>query len=146
MIPTAVAENVKPLGIMLSVSLALIWILALTQTTTFGSWILKSNKGDIMADPYDKKFYHKFEKILRILIKRRWITICGAVCALFLALFIMGIMPQNFFPSMDKNYFRADMFWPDGYNIYEVEKELQEIENELMQKPEVERVYVSMGS
>ncbi len=32
----------------------------------------------------------------------------------------MGLMPQNFFPSLDKPYFRADVFYPDGYSIREV--------------------------
>ena len=144
--PSAVAEIVKPLFIVLSVSLALSWILALAQTTTFGTWILKSNNSDKIVDPYDKKFYRSFEKVLRMLIKRRWFTLCGAILALVLALVIMGLMPQNFFPNMDKNYFRADLFWPDGYSIFEVEKEITQIEKKLMEQPEVKRVSVSMGS
>ena len=144
--PSAVAEIVKPLFIVLSVSLALSWILALCQTTTFGSWILKENEGGAGSDPYDTKFYHRFENILRNLIKRRWLTIGSAVAALVISLFVMGLMPQNFFPSMDKNYFRADMFWPDGYNIREVEKDIKQIEQHLLSDPEVERVSVTMGS
>ena len=42
--PSAVAEMVKPLFIVLAVSLALSWILALTQTTVFGNFILKRRK------------------------------------------------------------------------------------------------------
>ena len=41
-----VAEMVKPLFIVLAVSLGLSWILALTQTTVFGNFILKENSGD----------------------------------------------------------------------------------------------------
>lgn len=144
--PSAVAEIVKPLFIVLSVSLALSWVLALCQTTTFGSWILKDNDGNDQKDPYDSKFYHKFENILRMLIKRRWFTIGSAIAALFLSLVVMGLLPQNFFPNMDKNYFRADMFWPDGYNILQVEKEMVEIEKTVMAQPEVERVSITMGA
>ena len=144
--PSAVAEIVKPLFIVLSVSLALSWILALAQTTTFGSWILKNSSGDNNKDPYDKSFYHKFDKILRTLIRARWATIVSAVIALVIAFVVMGLMPQNFFPSMDKNYFRADLFWPDGYNIFEVEKEVADIEKELLSQPEVKRVSVTIGS
>lgn len=144
--PSAVAEIVKPLFIVLSVSLSLSWVLALCQTTTFGSWILKEAKAGEATDPYDKKFFHRFDSMLRILIKRRWLTISGAVGALAISLYIMGTMPQNFFPSMDKNYFRADMFWPDGYNILEVEREVKQIEKDVMALPEVERVSIVLGS
>ena len=40
--PSSVAEIVKPLFIVLAISLGLSWILALTQTTTFGNFILKA--------------------------------------------------------------------------------------------------------
>lgn len=40
-------------------------------------------------------------------------------------LIVMGLMPQNFFPSLDKPYFRADVFYPDGYSIREVETEMK---------------------
>lgn len=60
--PASVAEIVKPLFIVLAVSLGLSWILALTQTTTFGNFILKEAKPGESKDPYDTKLYHKFEK------------------------------------------------------------------------------------
>ena len=144
--PSSVAEIVKPLFIVLAVSLSLSWILALTQTTTFGSWILKASTGNGGVDPYDKKLYHQFEIVLRKMIKFKWATIFSAIGLLFISLIVMGAMPQNFFPSMDKNYFRADMFWPDGYNIYQVEKDIKQIESELLSHEEVKQVTVTMGS
>ncbi len=58
----------------------------------------------------------------------------------------MGLMPQNFFPSLDKPYFRADVFYPDGYSIRDVETEMKKVEAHLMQQPEVKRVSVTFGS
>ena len=84
--PASVAEIVKPLFIVLAISLGLSWVLALTQTTTFGSFILKENKGGDNKDPYDTKLYHKFEKILGMLIRRRYITLVSVVATLFLSL------------------------------------------------------------
>ncbi len=144
--PSSVAEIVKPLFIVLSISLMLSWLLALCQTTTFGSWILKENDGKDSGDPYDTKFYHKFENFLRTLIRRRWLTIVGAIATLFFSLFVMGLLPQNFFPNMDKNAYRADMFWPDGYSINDVESDIEEIEKVVLQNPDVLRVSVSIGS
>ena len=58
----------------------------------------------------------------------------------------MGMMPQNFFPSLDKPYFRADIFYPDGYSIRDVEKEMKQVEAHLLQQPEVKRISTTFGS
>ena len=111
--PASVAEIVKPLFIVLAVSLGLSWVLALTQTTTFGNFILKEAKPGENKDPYDTKLYHKFESVLGRLIKRRYVTISTVVATLFLSLFVMSIMPQSFFPIMSKPYSRADLIFPE---------------------------------
>ena len=134
--PASVAEIVKPLFIVLAVSLGLSWVLALTQTTTFGNFILKEAKPGENKDPYDTKLYHKFESELGRLIKRRYVTISTVVATLFLSLFVMSIMPQSFFPIMSKPYFRADLIFPEGYSIYDVETNVKKIEEEYLSKNE----------
>ena len=121
--PSSVAEIVKPLFVVLAISLGLSWILALTQTTVFGNFILKAKANGDAKDPYDKPFYHKFASILRTLIRRKVLTLGSMVALFIISLVIMGMMPQNFFPSLDKPYFRADVFYPDGYSINDVVKE-----------------------
>ena len=134
--PASVAEIVKPLFIVLAVSLGLSWVLALTQPTTFGNFILKEAKPGESKDPYDTKLYHKFESVLGRLIKRRYVTISTVVATLFLSLFVMSIMPQSFFPIMSKPYFRADLIFPEGYSIYDVETNVKKIEEEYLSKNE----------
>ena len=143
--PSAVAEIVKPLFVVLAVSLGLSWILALTQTPVFGNFILKEKKDDTARDPYDTKFYNGFAKVLRKLIRYKIVTIVGVILLFVLSLVIMGLMPQNFFPNMDKPYFRADCFLPEGYSIRESEKMLSDIENYLMQQEEVVNVSTTLG-
>ncbi len=143
---SGVAEIVKPLFIVIGVSLGLSWILALTQTTTFANMMFKETESGDAKDPYDKKFYHRFEAILRKLIYRRWVTITTVVAVFFLSLVIMGMMPQNFFPSLVKPYFRADMIFQAGTNIREVERNMIEIEDYLLKQPEIKKVSISMGS
>ena len=144
--PSAVAEIVKPLFVVLAISLTLSWILALSQTTVFGNFILKAHPKNTGKDPYDKPFYHKFAKILQVLIKRKTLTI-GTMVLLFIAsLVTMGLMPQNFFPSMDKPYYKADVFYPDGYSINDVANEMKQVENHLLYMPAVEKASITFGS
>lgn len=144
--PASVAEIVKPLFIVLAVSLGLSWILALTQTTTFGNFILKEGKPGEMKDPYDNKIYHAFDRLMLRLIKRRYVTVLSVVAALFVALFIMAIMPQSFFPVMNKPYFRADLIFPDGTGIDKVEGQVKKIEAYLRNDPAVKSFSFTLGS
>ena len=143
--PASVAEIVKPLFIVLGVSLGLSWILALTQTTTFGNFILKEAKPGESKDPYDTKLYHKFENVLGRLIKRRYLTLTSVVATLFLSLFIMSIMPQSFFPIMYKPYFRADLIFPEGYGIDDVERNVIKIEEYLKNNDKIKSYSFTLG-
>ena len=143
--PASVAEIVKPLFIVLGVSLGLSWILALTQTTTFGNFILKEAKPGESKDPYDTKLYHKFENVLGRLIKRRYLTLTSVVATLFLSLFIMSIMPQSFFPIMNKPYFRADLIFPEGYGIDDVERNVFKIEEYLKNNDKIKSYSFTLG-
>lgn len=143
--PASVAEIVKPLFIVLAVSLGLSWILALTQTTTFGNFILKEAKPGESKDPYDTQLYHKFEKVLGRLIKRRYLTLASVVATLFLSLFIMSIMPQSFFPIMNKPYFRADLIFPEGYGIDDVERNVIKIEESLKNNDKIKSYSFTLG-
>ena len=144
--PSAVAEIVKPLFVVLAISLGLSWVLALTQTTTFGNFILKAKPANGAKDPYDKPFYHKFASILHVLIRKKALTLSAVIALFVVSLVIMGMMPQNFFPSLDKPYYRADVFYPDGYSINEVTKEMEAVEAYLLAQPEVDKVSITFGS
>lgn len=143
--PSAVAEIVKPLFIVLAVSLGLSWVLALTQTTTFGNFILREKPDPAGKDPYDTAFYNRFARLLKKLIRYKVITLLGVVGLFILSLMIMSRMPQNFFPNMDKPYFRADCFLPEGYSIRESERMLSDIEAYLRKQEEVVTVSTTLG-
>lgn len=143
--PASVAEIVKPLFIVLGVSLGLSWILALTQTTTFGNFILAEAKPGESRDPYDTRLYHRFEALLGKLIKRRFITLTAVVATLIGSFVVMALMPQSFFPTMNKPYFRADLIFPEGYSIREVEKNILKIESYLESNPNIKSYAITMG-
>lgn len=145
--PSGVAEIVKPLFIVLALSLGLSWVLALVQTPLFGNFILKAPKeGEAIKDPYDTKFYHKFGIFLSNLIKWRWATLGVMVVLFILSLWVMSIAPKSFFPNIEKPYFRADCLLPDGYSIQDTDMELGKISEWLEQQPEVKKVSVTVGS
>ncbi len=141
--PSAVAEIVKPLFVVLALSLGLSWVLALTQTPLFGDFMLRVSPSEKI--PYDTPFYHRFDRFLALLLRWRWTVIATVVSLFFVSMWVMGRLPQDFFPSLDKPYFRADVLLPDGFDIRETERNIKQMEDWLRAREEVRRVSVTMG-
>lgn len=142
--PSSVAEIVKPLFVVLALSLLLSWLLALTQTPLFAGFLLRARPH--AGDPYDTKFYHAFDRFLERLLRWRWGVVAGVVALFAGSLVVMGRMPQNFFPSLYKPYFRADVLLPEGFGIRETERNLRRMEEWLAAQPEVRCVSATLGA
>ncbi|MFR9672737.1 MAG: efflux RND transporter permease subunit, partial [Rikenellaceae bacterium] len=141
--PSAVAEIVKPLFVVLAISLLMSWLLALIQTPLFAMFILKGEKEKKSKE--EGRFYRWFYRSLISLIRHRWWVVATAIAILIGATQIMARMPQDFFPSLDKPYFRADVILPEGYNIEATERELIAMERWLERQREVVCVSTTVG-
>ena len=140
--PSSVAEIVKPLFVVIAVSLMLSWILALTQTPLFGEMLLRvpMARGQRAA-----RAERLFDSVLVAMLRHRWTTIVTAVVLFVGSLWVMAQLPQNFFPSLDKPYFRADVILPEGHNIIQTERVLSEMSEWLLSQEEVRHVSTTAG-
>ena len=140
--PSSVAEIVKPLFVVIAVSLMLSWILALTQTPLFGEMLLRvpMARGQRAA-----RAERLFDSVLVAMLRHRWTTIVTAVVLFVGSLWVMALLPQNFFPSLDKPYFRADVILPEGHNIIQTERVLSEMSEWLLSQEEVRHVSTTAG-
>ena len=91
------------------------------------------------------RFERMFDYTLGSMLRHRWLTVLAAVILFVASLFAMGKMPQNFFPSLDKPYFRADVILPEGHNIRQTERLMLEMSAWLREQPEVRHVSATVG-
>ena len=140
--PSSVAEIVKPLFVVIAVSLLLSWVLALTQTPLFGRSLLKVPS---VRSERSVRYEKVLDGVLMSMLRHRWLTIISALLLFVGSLWAIGKMPQNFFPSLDKPYFRADVILPEGHNIRQTESVLLEMSQWLREQPEVRHVSVTAG-
>ena len=139
--PSSVAEIIKPLFVVVALSLLLSWVLALTQVPMFGVSMLRVQDATTSHLPSGW-----FAGWMHTLLARRWMVV-ACVAVLFVgALFAMNRMPQNFFPRLDKPYFRADVILPEGYDIQSTEQHIDSMTTWLNSQPGVVRVSASMGA
>ncbi len=140
---SSVAEIVKPLFAVLSVSLLLSWALSLTQVPLMGVRMLAMpRRGQV----YDTALFRFFDRTLRFTLRHPLPVLAGAYVLFAGSLALMSVMPQNFFPTLDKPYFRADCTLPDGYNIEDMSSCVEDMERWLMSRPEVKTVSSAMGA
>lgn len=139
--PSAVAEIIKPLFVVIALSLLLSWALAMTQVPLFGIYMLSSQ-------PTMRLQQHLgwFEGVLRLMLAHRWTVVCCSVVLLLGSIAAMRYMPHNFFPQLDKPYFRADVILPEGYDIGATQQNLDTMSRWLLQHPDVKRVSTTAGA
>ena len=139
--PSAVAEIIKPLFVVIALSLLLSWALAMTQIPLFGVYMLS-------PQPTMRLQQHLgwFEGVLRRMLAHRWTVVCCSVVLLLGSIAAMRYMPHNFFPQLDKPYFRADVILPEGYDIGTTQQNLDTMSRWLLQHPDVKRVSTTAGA
>lgn len=135
---SSVSEIIRPLFVVLAVSLLLSWVLALSQVPLMGSRLLR---------PTPERFSTggRLEKVITAFVRYKWITVIGAYLLLIGSLVVMNLLPKDFFPNLDKPYFRADCRLPDGYNIRDTERATRRMEQWLLAQSEVAGVSVAVG-
>lgn len=139
--PSAVAEIVKPLFAVIALSLVISWVLALTQVPMFGMFMLKS---PFRAGAQGR--FAGFDRVLGWMLGHRWTVVTASVALFAGSMAVMRVMPQNFFPQLDKPYFRADVILPEGYDIAHTQRCLDTMTRWLHAQPEVVRVSTTAGS
>lgn len=139
--PSSVAEIIKPLFVVIALSLLLSWVLALTQVPLFGLYMLRNRTLSYQPSRLDW-----FDKILRYALRRRWAVVIGSILLFVVSIVAMRAMPQNFFPQLDKPYFRADVILPDGYDIESTQRNLDVMSSWLLAQDDVVKVSTTAGA
>lgn len=139
--PSSVAEIIKPLFVVVALSLLLSWVLALTQVPLFEVYMLRS-----AAKPKWQASRTWFDGLLRRMLSHRWSVVVGCVVLFMVSVVAMRMMPQNFFPQLDKPYFRADVILPDSYDIESTQQNLDAMSRWLLSQEDVKSVSSTAGA
>ena len=138
--PSSVAEIIRPLFVVISLSLMASWVLALSQVPVMSVNLLRGT-----YDTAAKEHLGWFRRCVEMVLHFRWLTLCVVVLLFVSSLWVMGRMPQNFFPQLSKPYFRADVILPEGYDIGAATVRLDSLVGWLVRQPEVKRVSTTSG-
>ncbi|NLK19701.1 MAG: efflux RND transporter permease subunit, partial [Synergistaceae bacterium] len=138
--PDSTGEFCRSLFQVVSISLLLSWVLAVTVTPLAAVAILKGNTAEEASDPYGSRFYRNYRAFLSFCLARRKLVL-AAVAAMTLASFAgFGFVDKSFFPASSTPMFTVDFWTEQGTGIEATLAEAGAMEEFLTAQPETESV------
>lgn len=139
-------EYCRSLFQVVMVSLLLSWVTAVTVTPLLCVMFLKAPAPDqATADPYGGGFYRRYKELLRICIRRRYLSTASVAGLFAVALWGFSMVEQSFFPSSTRPQFMVDYWLPQGAHIDATRADAEEIERFLLEQGGVTHVTTTLG-
>lgn len=121
----------------IGISLMLSWILAITVTPLFGSYLLKVGDVGEGEDPYRSRFYRIYRRLLEGVLRQRALTIAALLAITVSSYWGFGFVKQAFFPDSNTPLFYVNYLLPQGSDIRATARDIGIISEHVMEKPGV---------
>jgi len=121
-------SSAEMLGCMMwvvAMSLLISWLVAGSVTPLLGYHMIKIKPHDEDFDLYNTRFYRLFRQILTWCLNRRKLVLVLTGGALVLAVFLIGLCRQDFFPPPTRTEVVVDFRLPEGSSLKATEAEAQ---------------------
>jgi len=129
----------------ISFSLLLSWVLAITVTPLFGYLFLKVKIADSNADPYAGRVYQAYQTVLKGVLHARVITVVVLVLITIACFAGFASVKQEFFPYSNTPLFYINYQLAEGADIRTTAKDMAEIEKIIQSKQGVVSVVSFVG-
>ncbi|MFN4156726.1 MAG: efflux RND transporter permease subunit [Paracoccaceae bacterium] len=143
--PDASGEFLFSLFAVITISLLLSWVLAVTVTPLLAARFFKVGGLADGEDPYDRAFFRGYAAVVRGALRLRWLVIVGLVGATVSGFAAMGFVTQQFFPPANTPLFYFNYYGQQGSSIRQTSDDLGRVEHWLSGRPDVEAVTATMG-
>ncbi len=141
----SVGEFIMALPITVAVALAVSFIVAVFLTPLLCSFFIKKglHDHDAAEDQCKEKkglldrLQDKYGILINIFMKRKWLALSLGVSAFAIGIVLFAFVPQQFFPSAERNQFVIDVWMPQGTRIEATDAVMGRIEQALAAKKEI---------
>ncbi len=144
--PDTAGVYIRDLFIVLTVSLLLSWFLALTHAPLmadiqFNPERIKKTKDKL----YSGRVYKIHKSALNYVLCHKTMALSVVLALLAITVLLFRFVPRTFFPDLTYSQLYIEYNLPAGSRIEAVERDLAEIEEYLLNRPEVIKVTTSLG-
>lgn len=131
---------------MIAVSLLLSWILAITQNVFFiQEFVRRPRPDELKGELFRGRLYDMFRKALRLTISHRYAVTACLVTLLILSAVAFKLIPQQFMPLLNKQYFTIDLWLPEGTRIEQTAEQTQALADTLRRRKDIKHVSTFTG-
>lgn len=143
--PDATGEFMFSLFAVISISLLLSWIVAVTVTPLLGHYFFKT--GGLVGDDtgYNGPVFRAYGGVVRWALKLRWLVIAGLIGTTVACVMAFGQVKQQFFPPATTPLFYLEYKAAQGTAIDEVSRDLAVVEDWLQARDDVDGVTATIG-
>jgi multidrug efflux pump subunit AcrB len=134
------------LFVVIAVALLVSWVVAVLFVPLLGVTMLP--KALKHHEGRKSRFARSFEDLLKLCVRRKWVTIVATMALFGASVFGMGFVQQQFFPSSDRVELIVDWTAPQNASITETRAQIDRFERHLAGDPDVEHwsSYVGQGA
>lgn len=143
--PDATGEFLYSLFVVIGISLLLSWLLAVTVTPLLGYYLFPSVSSDKEQDPYAGKLYGWYFRLLDLVLAARRTTLIVLVTFTLGSYVGFSWVKQEFFPTANNPMFYLNYHLPQGTDIRATARDIQAIEQSVLEKSEVVSVASFIG-
>ncbi len=129
-------------GITVAVAVIFSLLVARFVTPLMAAYFLKPARHHFDA----RKLPRFYEKTLAWALKHRLVASLGGLGSLVVAVACFAILPKGFIPLEDPGYIMFQIDAPPGSTREQMERSAVELNDLLMEQPDVEDVFISIGS
>jgi multidrug efflux pump subunit AcrB/outer membrane protein TolC len=134
-----VGEFIMALPITVAIALAVSFIVAVMLTPLLCSFFIKKGLHDhdaVEAEGQKKKslldrLQDTYGVWIKIFMNRKWLAFTLGGCAIAFGVMLFAFVPQQFFPSAERNQFAIDVWMPQGTRIEATDPVMGRIEKAL---------------
>jgi multidrug efflux pump subunit AcrB len=134
---SAVGEYTGVLFSVVTITLLVSWVLALTMIPLLCVRFLKPKPID---EPFDSGFYRFYRRTILAVLRHPILSVSIAGVGFILGIQLFSLVPQIFFPTQTTNFFVAEFAFPSGTSIRTTEAMIEDmdgfIERELLETEE----------
>jgi multidrug efflux pump subunit AcrB/outer membrane protein TolC len=149
----SVGEFIMALPITVAIALAVSLIVAVWVTPLLCSYFIKKglHDHDAAENPGKEKkglldrLQDKYGMLINIFMKRKPLAVTLGVVGVVLGVALFALVPQQFFPSAERNQFVIDVWMPQGTRIEATDAVMSRIEKELGSRKGIEHFSSFVG-
>lgn len=135
----------KPLAFTKSYSMAFAAILAITLTPALAVLFIRGRIQPEEKNPLNRWLIRAYTPVVRFVVDHRWGVIVAAVLVMVVSFPAYQRLGREFMPPLNEGVLLYMPSAPPGMSVPEASRLLQAMDREIMEVPEVERVFGKMG-